>query len=298
MENHVKYMEMAIELAKEGVYPYGTVIVKDGEVIAEAASGDVANDPTAHTETMAIRKACEKLGTNDLSGATIYCTCEPCIMCFGSIYWAGIRDIVYAVNMKTAIKNKTCTFMKKMNVPITKINRISETKFNIIGGVCEKDALTVMKNWQIRNDDQGVMVNKFILVVGVAFIRDGKLLVSMSQRSAKKGIYTLVGGGVDPGETFREAARREVMEEIGNRFTIKESELQEILCFREPALSDPTINIEMHMFISSKAVNVALKPNSEIREFKWFSLGEDEAILSTAIRNHFIPWAKENNIMY
>jgi len=297
MEEHVKYMEMAIELAKEGVYPFGTIIVKDGEIIGEASSGDIANDPTAHTETLAIRKACEKLGTNDLTGATIYCTSEPCIMCFGGIYWAGIREVIYAVSIKTSIKNNICSFMKKMHIPINKINRMSATNFNIIPGICEKEALTVMKNWQIRNDDQGVIVKKYILVVGVAFIRDGKLLVSMSQRSAKKGIYTLVGGGVEAGETFKEAARREVMEEIGNRFTIKESELTEILCFREPALSDPTVNIEMHMFISKKDVNVKLKPNDEIREFKWFSLGEDEAILSTAIKNHFLPWARENKIM-
>ena len=71
-----------------------------------------------------------------------------------------------------------------------------------------------------------------IYVVGTAFIKDGKVLISMSQRSSKKGKYTLVGGGVENGETFKEAARREIREEIGNGFDIEENELEEILCFR------------------------------------------------------------------
>ena len=82
-----------------------------------------------------------------------------------------------------------------------------------------------------------------IYVVGTAFIEDGKLLISMSKRSSKKGKYTLVGGGVELGETFKEAAVREISEEIANGFEIDEKDLKEILCFREPALSDPSLTI-------------------------------------------------------
>jgi len=135
-------------------------------------------------------------------------------------------------------------------------------------------------------------------VVGTAFIRNGKLLISMSKRSAKKGKYTLVGGGVDEGETFIEAARRECQEEIGNGFDILESELEEILVFREPALSDPNIIIEMHMFRALKDIDVELVPNDEILEFRWFSLGEDETLVSSAIKDNLIPWAILNNEMY
>ncbi len=142
------------------------------------------------------------------------------------------------------------------------------------------------------------MKEDYLLVVGTAFIRNGKLLISMSQRSAKKGKYTLVGGGVENGETFKEAARRECQEEISNGFDIKEEDLKEILCFREPALSDPNLNIEMHMMLALKDVDVDLLPNEEIMEYKWFTIGDDESCLSTAIKDHFIPWAKENNMMY
>jgi len=137
-----------------------------------------------------------------------------------------------------------------------------------------------------------------IYVVGTAFISDGKLLISMSKRSAKKGRYTLVGGGVEKGETFKEAARRECQEEISNGFDIKEEELEEILCFREPALSDPNLTIEMHMMLALKKVDVELLPNDEIIEYKWYTLGEDDSQLASAIRNHLIPWAIQNNLMY
>ena len=119
----------------------------------------------------------------------------------------------------------------------------------------------------------------------------------MSQRSSKKGKFTLVGGGVEKGETFKEAARRECQEEIGEGFDILETELEEILCFREPALSDPSLTIEMHMMLSHKDINVELKPNDEIIEYRWFKLGDDDSILATAIKDHLIPWAIENNIM-
>ena len=141
-------------------------------------------------------------------------------------------------------------------------------------------------------------MENLIYVVGTAFVRDGKLLVSMSQRSAKKGRYTLVGGGVEKGETFKEAAIRECKEEIGNGFNIKEDELVEILNFREPALSDPSLTIEMHMMKALKDVDVELIPNDEIVEYIWYSLGDDDSQLASAIKDHFIPWAIQNKVMY
>ena len=143
-----------------------------------------------------------------------------------------------------------------------------------------------------------VMENNLIYVVGTAFIEDGKLLISMSQRSAKKGKFTLVGGGVEEGETFIEAARRECMEEINNGFEISTDELEEILTFREPALSDPGSMIEMHMFLAKKKIDVELIPNEEIVEFRWFTIGDDEELLSSAITNNLIPWAVFNNLLY
>ncbi len=93
-------MQRAITLSEESVKngggPFGAVIAKDGLVIAEAANRvTLDHDPTAHAEVSAIREACRKLDTFDLSGCNIYTSCEPCPMCLGAIYWAHLDKIFY-----------------------------------------------------------------------------------------------------------------------------------------------------------------------------------------------------------
>ncbi len=101
MADHA-FMEMAIDLAMKNVQtgaggPFGAVVVKDGKVIATAANSVTANnDPTAHAEVMAIRKACQALGTFQLDGCEIYTSCEPCPMCLGAFYWARPAAVYYA----------------------------------------------------------------------------------------------------------------------------------------------------------------------------------------------------------
>lgn len=101
-------MERAVELARRGMEnneggPFGCVIVKNGEILAEGNNRvTFSNDPTAHAEIVAIREACEKLGTFQLTGCEIYTTCEPCPMCLGAIYWARPKIIYYAGTRKDA----------------------------------------------------------------------------------------------------------------------------------------------------------------------------------------------------
>ena len=95
-----RFMEMAIGLSEDNIDkgggPFGAVIVRDGEVIATGTNRVVPNnDPTAHAEVMAIRSACEKLGTYQLTGCTVYSSCEPCPMCLSALYWAGVQRICY-----------------------------------------------------------------------------------------------------------------------------------------------------------------------------------------------------------
>jgi guanine deaminase len=102
MNQHEKFMKMAIQLSEENVLnnvgePFGAVIVKDGKMIAKSANKVTStNDPTAHAEVSAIRIACKKLKTFDLSGCVIYTSCEPCPMCLSAVYWAKIDTIYYA----------------------------------------------------------------------------------------------------------------------------------------------------------------------------------------------------------
>lgn len=96
-----KFMELAINEAKKGIRnkeggPFGAVIVKDGKVVGRGHNKVVANnDPTAHGEMMAIRDACNRLGTFDLTGCELYTTHYPCPMCKCAIMWANINKVYY-----------------------------------------------------------------------------------------------------------------------------------------------------------------------------------------------------------
>ena len=99
-------MQIAIDEAREGIHagdggPFGTAIVKDGVLIASGHNHVLSNnDPTCHGEVDAIRKACQKLGTYDLSGCELYTTGEPCHMCLCACMWANISKIYYGCTIK------------------------------------------------------------------------------------------------------------------------------------------------------------------------------------------------------
>lgn len=101
-------MQRAIQLSLKGMQhncggPFGAVIVRDGTVIGEGHNEvTTTNDPTAHAEVVAIRRACSNEKNFDLTGAEIYCSCEPCPMCLSAIYWARIGKIYYANTRKDA----------------------------------------------------------------------------------------------------------------------------------------------------------------------------------------------------
>jgi guanine deaminase len=96
------FMARAIQLSIDNVRsgrggPFGAVVVKNGNVIAEGANQVTAtNDPTAHAEVLAIRAACAKLATFELHNCEIYTSCEPCPMCLGAIYWAHLARVYFA----------------------------------------------------------------------------------------------------------------------------------------------------------------------------------------------------------
>ena len=79
--------------------PFGAVVAKNGEIVASAGNSVIKDlDPSAHAEVNAIRAACKKLGTWDLSGCVMYTSCECCPMCYATAYWAGIRNVFYAAS--------------------------------------------------------------------------------------------------------------------------------------------------------------------------------------------------------
>ena len=102
LEPHFAPMREAIRLSIENVEqgrggPFGAVVVKGGRIIASGTNlVTMSHDPTAHAEIVAIRRACEVLGTFQLEGCEVYCSCEPCPMCLGALYWARPDAIWYA----------------------------------------------------------------------------------------------------------------------------------------------------------------------------------------------------------
>ena len=100
-EAQSEFMRIAIQEAREGISngdggPFGTAIVRDGVLIASGHNHVLAyNDPTCHGEVDAIRKACKRLGTFDLTGCELYTTGEPCHMCLCACMWANISKIYY-----------------------------------------------------------------------------------------------------------------------------------------------------------------------------------------------------------
>ena len=104
------YMDEALKEAYEGIEkkhggPFASVIVKDGKIIGRGHNKVLLNhDPTCHGEIEAIRDACKKTGSHDLSGAELYTTAEPCPMCLGAILWANISKVYYGCTIEDTDK--------------------------------------------------------------------------------------------------------------------------------------------------------------------------------------------------
>ena len=110
MDNiHQKWMLEALKEAEKALVrkegPIGAIIIKNNQVIGRGYNQiELLKDPTAHGEIVAIREACRKLNTFNLSGCELYSSCEPCPMCLSAIYWSHINIVYYANNRDDAKK--------------------------------------------------------------------------------------------------------------------------------------------------------------------------------------------------
>jgi len=109
--SHVRFMRRAIELGRVGALvkktggPFGAVVVKNGRIVGEGHNRVISGrDPCAHGEVVAIREACRKLKTHDLSGCTLYTSAECCSMCYSAAFWARIGRIYYASQHGDALR--------------------------------------------------------------------------------------------------------------------------------------------------------------------------------------------------
>ena len=147
-----RFMARAIELAKESIDkgggPFGAVIVKNGEIVAEGANSvTLNNDPTAHAEICAIRNACTALGTFNLAGCEIYSSCEPCPMCLSAIYWARLDALYYAATRADAANINFDDSAIYDQIPLS-----NEQRSLPIRRMMREDALEAFNMWRDKSD--------------------------------------------------------------------------------------------------------------------------------------------------
>jgi guanine deaminase len=133
--NHLidKTIQLAVENVKSGGGPFAALIVKGGEVIATGVNQVTSTlDPTAHAEVVALRAACRAVGHFELTGCEIYCSCEPCPMCLGAIYWSRPAHVFFAATAGAAaaagfddsfIKGQICLPFSQQQLPIEHLVR-------------------------------------------------------------------------------------------------------------------------------------------------------------------------------
>ncbi len=131
-----RMMVQVIAVARQGIeagnWPFGACVARNGEPLTFAHNRVVADrDPTAHAEILAIRLACQSLGTHDLSGCEIVSSCAPCPMCFSAIYWSGIRRVVYGVYPEDYLKLGFTSFI----IPPEKMAETGKVEMTMEGGL-------------------------------------------------------------------------------------------------------------------------------------------------------------------
>lgn len=141
-------IDLAVENVRNGGGPFGAVIARGGEIVAEGVNRVTSqHDPTAHAEVQAIRKACSELNTFDLTGLDIYASCEPCPMCLGAIYWAHLDHLYFAGTKDDAarIGFDDAFIYKELPLPIHERKLPTEAMMNA-------EAQTPFVAWQEKED--------------------------------------------------------------------------------------------------------------------------------------------------
>jgi guanine deaminase len=138
------FMRLAIQKATEGVAsgqtPFGACIARAGGLVSSAHNVVwQTTDITAHAEIHAIREACRKLSTIDLSGCVIYSTCEPCPMCFAACHWARISKIVYGANIQDALRSG----FHELQIPNTRLKELGASPVEIVSDFLRDEAVAL-----------------------------------------------------------------------------------------------------------------------------------------------------------
>ncbi|MGD1046465.1 MAG: nucleoside deaminase [Bacteroidota bacterium] len=142
-------IRLSIENVRSGKGgPFAAVVVKDGTIIARCTNIVTStNDPTAHAEIVAIRKACKTLGTFQLDGCEIYTSCEPCPMCLGAIYWARLERVFYGNTRQDAAEIDFDDSFIYKELP----KKIGDRSIPMVQ-ILHEEALAAFKAWKKKTD--------------------------------------------------------------------------------------------------------------------------------------------------
>lgn len=137
-----RFMRMALEEARQADFPFGAVIVRDGQILARGRNlGRTNGDPTAHGEMTAIRRALADHGSAALRASTLYTSGEPCVMCMGAIVWCRMSRVVYAASVQ-----QLAAVLDQIMIPSADIAaRASFVPLTVTGGVLADEAMQLFR---------------------------------------------------------------------------------------------------------------------------------------------------------
>ncbi len=134
----------ALAGVRQGQSPFGCAITRDGRLVARAHNTVWETcDSTAHAEVNAIRKACAKLGTIDLSGCVLYTTCEPCPMCYSAAHWARIPKVVFGARIRDA----QAAGFNELVIPAEKMRSFSRGDVELVLGFMREECRALFAAW-------------------------------------------------------------------------------------------------------------------------------------------------------
>lgn len=144
-----EFLRAAIAACRQGIEagqsPFGAVVVRGGRVVATAYNTvwrDV--DPTAHAEVNVLRASASALGTIDLSGCTLYSTCEPCPMCLAATHWSKVDRVVFGASIADA----TAAGFSELPVAAATLAEMGKSSLRVEGGVLRDECADLFRLWQ------------------------------------------------------------------------------------------------------------------------------------------------------
>ena len=161
--NDEEYIDIAIEISKKSIFPYGSIIVQDGKIIGRSDDETlIYKSMFSHAELAAIESASkDKNLYGELKGATLYTSCEPCMMCIGAILYEGISKVVYAATLKDSNDN----YNPEILVETDKLFNWGYNKIEVVKGLHKEKAIEILKNHVDKVKDR-------ILITGAVMSSD------------------------------------------------------------------------------------------------------------------------------